>query len=219
MRRMPSLRDGSEVIIRQITPADAPTLAAAFERLSDESRALRFLGANTSLSPHDLRYLTEIDGHAHEALGAIDPLTGQGVGVARFVRLAPDGRVAEVAVTVVDAWQGRGLGTLLLEQLSDRARAEGIERYTALVEGENRAVVTLLQHIGAEVRHEDVGSGAVEHQVEIAPTGLGNSLRAALREAASGRAPVPRSIAEALRALAHQLHLTDAESWRGRGED
>src|SRR5664280_2495199 len=140
---MAVLRDGSEVIIRQLTPADAPSLAAAFERLSDESRDLRFLGAKTSLSTHDLEYLTDVDGHAHEALGALDARTGRGVGVARFVRLAPDGLVAEVAVTVIDEWQGRGLGTLLLEELTDRARAQGIERYTALVSGENDAVVAM----------------------------------------------------------------------------
>jgi GNAT superfamily N-acetyltransferase len=213
---MAVLRDGSEVIIRQLTPADAPMLAAAFERLSDESRELRFLGGKTNLSATDLAYLTDVDGHAHEALGGLDARTGQGVGVARFVRLAPEGRVAEVAVTVIDAWQGRGLGTLLLEELTERARAEGIERYTALVSGENTAVVALLHHIGAEVRHDSLGSGAVEYEVEIAPTGLGHSLRAALRVAASGGAPVPHGIAEALRALAHQLHLTDAESWRER---
>jgi hypothetical protein len=136
--------------------------------------------------------------------------------VARFVRLAPEGRVAEVAVTVVDEWQGRGLGTLLLEELNKRARAEGVERYTALVAGENKAVVALLQHIGAQVRQDSIGSGAVEYELEIAPTGLGSSLHGALREAASGRAPVPRGIAEALRALAQQLRLTNAESWRER---
>ena len=213
---MAVLRDGSEVIIRQLTPADAPALAAAFERLSDESRDLRFLGAKTSLSSHELEYLTDVDGHAHEALGAIDPLTGHGVGTARFVRLAPDGRVAEVAVTVVDEWQGRGLGTLLLEELTDRARAEGIERYTALVSGENETVVAMLERIGARLRREIVGSGAVEYEIEIAPAGLGSTLSAALREAASGRAPVPRGIAEALRALAQQLRRTDARSWRDR---
>jgi GNAT superfamily N-acetyltransferase len=213
---MAVLREGSEVIIRQLTPADAPMLAAAFERLSDESRDLRFLGGKTNLSSSDLAYLTHVDGHAHEALCAVDPITGRGVGVARFVRLAPEGRVAEVAVTVVDEWQGRGLGTLLLEELNKRARAEGIERYTALVAGKNRAVVALLQHIGAQVRQDRLGSGAVEYEVEIAPAGLGSSLHGALREAASGRAPLPRGIAEALRALAQQLRLTDAESWRER---
>ena len=141
---MARLRDGSEVTIRKLTPRDAPVLAEAFERLSPQSRDLRFLSAKPRLSSNDLQYLTDVDGHLHEALGAVDKATGRGVGVARFVRLDADAPVAEVAVTVVDDWQRRGLGTLLLERLSERARAEGIERYTALVSGENRAIVGLL---------------------------------------------------------------------------
>ncbi len=73
-----TLRDGSEVLISRLTPADAPLLADAFTRLSEESRRLRFLGPKPSLSSAELRYLTEVDGHRHEALSAIDPATGQG---------------------------------------------------------------------------------------------------------------------------------------------
>jgi hypothetical protein len=75
----------------------------------------------------------------------------------------------------------------------------------------------MLERIGARLRREILGSGAVEYEIEIAPAGLGNTLAAALREAASGRAPVPRGIAEALRALAQQLRSADAGSWRERG--
>lgn len=198
---MPQLADGSEVIIRKLTPADAPVLAEAFERLSHESRDHRFLSAKPSLSPRELRYLTEVDGHFHEALGAVDPVTGQGVGVARFVRLDDSSPVADVAVTVVDAWQRRGLGTLLLEELSERARAEGIERYTALVSDENAAVVSLLHGIGAHVLDADSASGTVAYEIDLAPSGLGSSLGAALRAAASGRMILPRRVAEALGAL------------------
>jgi hypothetical protein len=94
---MPRLRDGSEVVVRELTPHDAPVLAEAFERLSAESRDLRFLGGKARLSTADLQYLTTVDGHAHEALGAVDARTGRGVGVARFVRLVPDAPAAEVA--------------------------------------------------------------------------------------------------------------------------
>ena len=141
------------------------------------------------------------------------------MGVARFVRATPESSVAEVAVTVADEWQGRGLGTLLLEELNERARAEGIERYTALVSGENRAGVALLQRLGARIRQDSLGSGAVEYEVEIANRGLSSSLRGALRAAARGHAVPPRGIAEALRALAQQLHLSTAGSSRGRGEE
>jgi GNAT superfamily N-acetyltransferase len=195
---MPRLRDGSEVVIRELTPQDAPVLAEAFERLSPESRDLRFLGAKPRLSSGDLQYLTDVDGHTHEALGAVDSATGRGVGVARFVRLAADAPVAEVAVTVVDDWQRRGLGTRLLEELNGRARAVGIEHYTALVSGDNKAVVALLDRIGARVLSADAASRTVEYEVDLPAVGLGQSLRAALREAASGHMTLPRRVADAL---------------------
>jgi GNAT superfamily N-acetyltransferase len=208
---MVRLRDGSEVTIRELTPGDAPVLAEAFERLSPQSRDLRFLGAKPRLSTHDLEYLTDVDGHLHEALGAVDTATGRGVGVARFVRLDPDAPVAEVAVTVVDGWQRRGLGTLLLEKLSERARAEGIERYTALVSGENRAIVGLLDAIGAHVLMANAAAGTVEYEVELPPVGLGHSLREALRAAASGQMTLTRRAAEALGSmLEHVTRSSDA---------
>jgi GNAT superfamily N-acetyltransferase len=208
---MARLRDGSEVTIRELTPRDAPVLAEAFERLSPQSRDLRFLGAKARLSSTDLEYLTDVDGHLHEALGATDEATGRGVGVARFVRLDPDAPVAEVAVTVVDDWQRRGLGTLLLERLNERARAEGIERYTALVSGENRAIVGLLNAIGARVLSANAAAGTVEYEVELAPVGLGHSLRAALRAAASGQMTLTRRAADALGSLLeHAVQPADA---------
>jgi GNAT superfamily N-acetyltransferase len=216
---MARLRDGSEVTIRELTPNDAPVLAEAFERLSPESRDLRFLGAKPRLSTHDLQYLTDVDGHLHEALGAIDSATGRGVGVARFVRLDPQAPVAEVAVTVVDDWQRRGLGTLLLEKLSERARSEGIERYTALVSGENRAIVGLLDAIGARVLMANAAAGTVEYEVELAPVGLGHSLRAALRAAASGQMTLTRRAADALGTLLdHAVHSTDEADAVAGGE-
>jgi RimJ/RimL family protein N-acetyltransferase len=207
------LRDGSEVVIRRVTPTDAPVLAEGFERLSRESRRLRFLTAKPHLSKGDLKYLTEVDGHNHEALGALDPATGRGLGVARFVRLAPDADVAEVAVTVTDAWQQRGLGTLLLEALTDRARTEGVLRYTALVAGDNTVVIDLLHRMGAHVRdgdaasHDDgdAASQAVEYELDIAKTGLGDSLRAALRAVAGGVMTPPARIVDALAALVPDL--------------
>jgi len=208
---MARLRDWSEVSIRELTPQDAPALAEAFERLSTESRDLRFLGAKPRLSTHDLEYLTNIDGHVHEALGALDAATGRGVGVARFVRLDPQAPVAEVAVTVIDSWQRRGLATLLLERLSERARAEGIERYTALVSGDNRAVVGLLDSIGARVLTANAAAGTVEYEVELPAVGLGHSLRAALRAAASGHMTLPRRVADALGSLLdHAAPSTEA---------
>ena len=161
------LRDGSKVLIRQIQSADAPLLADGFTRLSDQSRQMRFLTRKKELSPAELRYFTEIDHHDHEALGALDHDDGRGVGIARYVRDAEDPQAAEIAVTIVDDWQGRGLGTELLAQLSDRARSEGIHRFTALVADDNAAVAGLARNTSAElVRY---GPGTAEYEITLAP--------------------------------------------------
>ena len=123
-----ALRDGSKVLIRQVQPADAQLLADGFARLSPQSRRMRFLARKDQLSVAELRYLTDVDHHDHEALGALDQADGRGVGVARYVRDSDDPHAAEIAVTIVDDWQGRGLGTELLTRLSARARSEEIGR-------------------------------------------------------------------------------------------
>jgi len=163
------LRDGSAVLIRQVHSADAPLLADGFARLSARSRQMRFLSPKKALSPAELRYFTDVDHHDHEALGALDQANGRGVGIARYVRDASDPQAAEIAVTIVDDWQGRGLGAELLSQLSDRARQEGIRRFTALVTAGNTAMTRLLRNINAEfVRY---GPDTVEYEIALAPRG------------------------------------------------
>ena len=156
------VRDGSEVLIRPVRGSDAPLLADGFARLSARSRWMRFLGAKQALSPAELRYLTEVDHHDREALGALDQASGRGVGIARYVRDAADPQAAEIAVTVVDDWQRLGLGTVLLTQLSDRARAAGILRFTAQVSTENDAGIRLLRRLNAEFVRREVDTVAYE---------------------------------------------------------
>jgi RimJ/RimL family protein N-acetyltransferase len=146
------LRDGSPVLIRPIGPGDAERLKDGFARLSPGSRRLRFLGPKKALSAAELRYFTEIDHRDHEALGAVSRVDGQGIGVARYVRSVEDPASAECAVTVVDAWHRRGLGTELLARLADRARAAGVHRFTGQVAHDNVAVLDLLAGVRAEVR-------------------------------------------------------------------
>lgn len=195
-----TLPDGAELVIGRLTPADAPVLADGFARLSVESRQLRFLAPKPNLSAAELNYLTEVDGHDHEALGAIDPLTDRGVAVARFVRDEADPTRAEAAITVADDWQRRGVGKLLLERLADRARAEGITRFTALVSGDNRGMQALAKYLGP-VRISHIAGGTYEYEVELGPRGLAGSLEATLRAAAAGKLPPPPRLWEALRNL------------------
>lgn len=142
------LRDGAQVFVRPITAQDRRELADAFKRLSPESRYKRFLGAVNELDARTLRYLTEIDHHDHEALAAFDGRDGHGVGIARYVRFQDNPDTAELAVLVADAWQGRGLGTLLVERVVARAQAEGVRRLQALVLATNHAMLRILDEHG-----------------------------------------------------------------------
>jgi len=179
-----TLRDGSHVVVRPISVTDAEPLRAGFERLSEESRYRRFL-APVRLNESMLRYLTDVDHHDHEALVALGE-DGAVVGVARWVRLRGDPQAAEAAVVVGDDWQGRGMGTALLGLLADRARAEGIQRFTALMLAGNREALTLFEDLGP-VKILDRGSGTVELEITLPPRGAGPHLGELLRGSASGR--------------------------------
>lgn len=132
------LRDGTHVHVRPLQSVDKQLLARAFDRLSPETRYRRFASPMPSLSDAQLAQLTDIDHHDHEALVAIDPATGEALGVARYVRLPAEPNVADAAITIADDWQGRGLGSQLLLALADRGRDEGIDTFSALVQGERQ---------------------------------------------------------------------------------
>ena len=135
--------------IRPIESHDKAGLAAALDQSSSEAIYRRFLGPHGPLSAAELRYLTEVDHHDHEALVAIDPESGHSVGVARYIRDRERRDSAEVAFSVLETWQGRGLGKALLRRLADRARDEGISRFTALMLAHNRPMRQLLADLGA----------------------------------------------------------------------
>jgi GNAT superfamily N-acetyltransferase len=165
------LRDGSRVRIRQGHRTDRDLLVRVFEHLSAESRYRRFLTPMLELDGAALRYLTAIDHHDHEALIALDEAGNEAVGVARYVRYPERPDMAEVAVTVVDDWQGRGLGTLLLAAISARAREEGVRTFTALMLAFNGEMMHLLRELGA-VRIVDRAAGTVEVEVAIPALGI-----------------------------------------------
>jgi hypothetical protein len=98
--RTVELADGATIRVRPVEPTDAEALAEAFERLSPDSRYRRFMSATPRLSSGTLAYLVDVDHVDHEALVALDAETEEGVGVARYIRLAETPDAAEVAVTV-----------------------------------------------------------------------------------------------------------------------
>ena len=184
------LRDGSVVRLRQGHHTDRELLRRGFARLSAEGRYRRFLAATPELTDDMVRYLTEIDHHDHEAIVATDQETGEGVAVARYVRNPRRPDTAEVAVTVIDEWQGRGLGTLLLEVLGERAGAEGIHRFTAMMLASNQQMMEVLKALGP-VHVVDRESGTVQVETPIPETGLAPALRKLLQIAARDRAGLP----------------------------
>jgi RimJ/RimL family protein N-acetyltransferase len=182
------LADGLELLLRPVRPNDKGRLEQAFKRLSPETRYRRFFAPLESLSDQDLRYLTEVDHHDHEAIAAVNPENGMIVGVARFVR-SDDPTEAEVAVVVGDPWQGHGVATALLQQLVGRARAEGIDHFVALVLSDNTDALELFRHLapgGSHTRRS--ASGHTELVMALPdPDRIGDStLGRALRAAASG---------------------------------
>ncbi len=185
-----ALRDGSQVRVRQGHRSDMELLQRGFEHLGPESRYRRFLSPVPELTEAMARFLTEVDHHDHEAFIALDVETGEGIGVVRYVRIAERRDAAEFAVTVVDDWQRRGLGTLLLEVISARARAEGITTLTALILAYNRATMELLNSFGP-VRIVDRDSGTLEIEMPIATVGLSPALSKLLRIAAREDVAVP----------------------------
>jgi GNAT superfamily N-acetyltransferase len=167
MQRTVMLRDGSTAVIRPVEPEDAGLLVDGFEALSDRSRYARFLTAVPRLPRHWVEDLVDLDHRDREALGALDPQTGAGVGVARYVRLDDDPEEAEFAIAIVDDWQGRGLGRILLGELVEAARANGLQRLSGDVLAENDRMLELGRTVGRDARIGEVHNGVVRLVVEL----------------------------------------------------
>jgi len=195
------LADGTQLRIRPVRPDDGPLLSAGLERLSAESRYLRFFTDMTRLSATQLEYFTHVDHVDHFAWVAFDrarsdePDTtsdGLGIGVARYIRLADEPTMAEFAVVVIDEYHGRGIGTYLLEAIAVVASERGIDRLCAFVRSDNAAMLAVLHQFGATAMHDEPGVTRVELAVDSMTDHLPreSDLRRALRLAAAA-APRP----------------------------
>jgi GNAT superfamily N-acetyltransferase len=181
------------VRVRQWQPSDERLLVSGFYRLSPTSSYRRFLSASPVLGRQALHQLTDIDHCDTEAMLALDVTGSEGLGIARYARSPERSEVAEVALTVIDEWQDRGLGTLLLDVIGARARQEGINTFTALMLAENREMRDLLDHLGP-VRVLDEERGTVEVEVPIPTPNLSPELSKLLRTTAGHDATSPPTL-------------------------
>ena len=154
----------SQLAIRPLRRADRAALAAAFERLSEESRHRRFLGPKPRLTERELDRLTDVDHVTHEAIVAMAP-GDRMVGVARYAPWPGRPGVADLAVTVADDWQGHGLGRLLARRAVEAARRNGMTVLTASTLWENEPARRMLSRLG--FRPVGAQGGVLDFRLEL----------------------------------------------------
>jgi GNAT superfamily N-acetyltransferase len=194
-RSVAAWRDVPSLLIRPVETADRDALAAAFARLSPESRFQRFLAPKPKLTARDLGYLTEVDHVTHEALAALDA-QGRMVAVARYAAWPSCRDVAEIAVTVIDACQGRGIGSALAARVIERARANGFAHLTGSTYFDNLPARVLLARFG--FRYVGVDGGVATFRLDLPRVGLrrapaGRAAAAGTRRRACGTPAPPAS--------------------------
>ncbi|MFC7621868.1 GNAT family N-acetyltransferase [Microlunatus sp. GCM10028923] len=159
------LTDGRVARLRPIKPSDANLLVEFYDRVSPESKYLRFFAPYPRLSQRDVQRFTEVD--YVDRVAFILTLGELMIGVGRYDRIEND--QAEVAFLIEDAHQGRGIAQLLLEHLAEAARERGITKFIAEVLPENRRMAQVFADAGYRVS-KDVEDGVLSVEFPILPT-------------------------------------------------
>jgi RimJ/RimL family protein N-acetyltransferase len=139
-----TLRDGAQVRVRPIRPDDEPRLVDLYERLSQDTRYQRFFSVMQRLPPDWAHFLANVDYERRFALVVEQPSDPALIAVGRYEPSDEPG-VAELAVVVQDGWQGRGVGSVLMDGLLREATSHGMTRFRAYVLGQNRRMLRLLR--------------------------------------------------------------------------
>ncbi|MFO8132574.1 MAG: GNAT family N-acetyltransferase [Thermoplasmatota archaeon] len=156
LRTIARLKDGSVILLRPITREDEELMLELYNSFSPETKKRRWFRARTYMPRRELRSYLDNDYMRDVAVLAVwEDYDGEiPLGVGRYTLQDDE---AEVAVVVRDDWQGRGVGTALLEHLAHVARRHGITALTAEVTAGNMAMLHLFDRLGFEVEEEQGG--------------------------------------------------------------
>jgi RimJ/RimL family protein N-acetyltransferase len=150
------LRDGSEVEIRALRREDEIAMLAAIERTSAQSLQRRFFVMKRHFSEKERDFFMNVDFKNHVAIVAVAKEAGREViaGGGRYIVVEPG--QAEMAFAVVDSWQGRGIGSILMRHLVKFAKDAGLQELTADVLPENAPMIRIFGKFGfTHAAHQD----------------------------------------------------------------
>jgi RimJ/RimL family protein N-acetyltransferase len=192
-----TLPSGIPVLVRHVGPADAPRLKEGFRLISTLARRRHFPGEDVKeLGEEQLKALQQVDQKDYCIWGALNPAKPEepGVGIARYRRIPEERSAADVAITILDQYQGTGAGLLLHACLHFTAAQHGIRHFYYDVASENQRFIRHLEHLGAEFKGRVIGMTRLRMPVYARAVSVpqysaaGFKFAAAMRKAASGRA-------------------------------
>lgn len=160
------LMDGIHVLIRPVRKEDAAAERAFIEALSPEARRNRFLGQVPHPNGELIKLLTDLDYDHDIAFAAVLVVEGKEsfIGISRY-STSEDGSECEFAVTVLDSWQNKGLGTALMKHLIDVAKSRGILRMWSMDLTTNVEMRELAHHLGFERSRDPDNASQVIHSL------------------------------------------------------
>lgn len=146
------LKDQSQVALSLVKPSDRIRLLNGFDRISARTNINRFHSFKERFSENELDYLLSIDNVNHLAIGAIDANRDSdvGIGLVRYIRNQSLPEQAEVAIIIIDEYQGKGLGNLLYGEMIKIAAYHGIRKLLNTVKKDNQAMLNLLKRFAAK---------------------------------------------------------------------
>jgi RimJ/RimL family protein N-acetyltransferase len=192
-----TLPSGIPVLVRHVGPADAPRLKEGFKLISSLARRRHFPGDDVrELGAEQLKALEQVDQKNYCIWGAMNPAKTEepGIGIARYRRIEEEPSAADVAITILDQYQGTGAGLLLHACLHYTAARNKIRHFYYDVAGENQRFIRHLQHLGAEYKGRVLGMTRLRMPVYARALSVpqysaaGFKFSQAMRRVSSGRA-------------------------------